>query len=122
MKFQRCVQKQVVYRRCIGDDLILVEIYVDDLVVTGTSTNIILKFKQAVATNFDMTDLGVLKYYLGIEVYQRKDYIIITQKGYAKKVLKDAGMNDCNPTLIPMDSNVKFSKGDKEEDTDATKY
>ena len=85
--------------------------YVDDLVVTGTSPNIISKFKEAMGTKFDMTDLGVLTYYLGIEVYQRKEEIIITQDGYAKKVLKDAGMTDCNPTLVPMDSNVKFSKG-----------
>lgn len=79
MKFQICVQKQVVYRRCIGLDLIIVGVYVDDLVVTGTCTSIISKFKKAMATNFDMTDLGVLRYYLGIEVFQRKDDIIITQ-------------------------------------------
>ncbi|KAJ9551621.1 hypothetical protein OSB04_015666 [Centaurea solstitialis] len=122
MKFQRCMQEQAVYRRRIGADLILVGVYVDDLVVTGSSINVISKFKQAMASNFDMTDLGVLRYYLGIEVYQQKDDIIITQEGYAKKVLKDAGMYDCNPTLIPMDSNVKFSKDEKEEDADATEY
>ena len=38
------------------------------------------------------------------EEYQRKHDIIITQEGYAKKLLKNVGMYDCNPTLIPMDS------------------
>ncbi|KAJ9566256.1 hypothetical protein OSB04_002222 [Centaurea solstitialis] len=122
MKFQRCIQEQAVYRRSIGADFIIVGVYVDDLDVTGTSLNIISKFKEAMSTKFDMTDLGVLTYYLGIEVYQRNEDIIITQTGYAKKVLKDAGMFDCNPTLVPMDPNVKFSKGEGEEDTEVTEY
>ncbi|KAJ9566346.1 LOW QUALITY PROTEIN: hypothetical protein OSB04_002312 [Centaurea solstitialis] len=120
MKFQRCTQEQAVYRRSIGADFIIVGVYVDDLVVTGTSPDIISKFKEAMGTKFDMTDLGVLTYYLGIEVYQRKEDVLITQAGYAKKVLMDAGMFDCNPTLVPMDPNVKFSKGEGEEDTEVT--
>lgn len=122
MKFQRCVQEQAVYRRNIGAKLIIVGVYVDDLVITGSSTTIISKFKQAMATNFDMTDLGLLRCYLGIEVYQRKEDILITQEGYAKKVLKDVGMYECNPTLIPMDPNVKFSKSNEEEDTEAIEF
>lgn len=55
------------------------------------------------ATNFDMTNLIVLRYSLGIEIYQRKDDIIITQENYVKKVLKEVGMHDYNPTLVPMD-------------------
>ena len=55
-------------------------------------------------------------------MYQRKDDILITQENYAKKVLKEAGMFDCNPTVIPMDPNIKFSKNNEEEDTEATEY
>lgn len=102
--------------------MIIVRIYVDDLVVTKTSTNIVSKFKQAMATEFDMNNLGILTYYLGIEVYWRKKYIIITQEGYIKKVLTDGCIYDCNYTLVPMDWNVIFSKGDGEEDINVAKY
>lgn len=54
----------------------------------------------------------MLTYYLGIQVCQKENKILITQEGYVKKVLKDANMFDFNPTLIPMDSNVEFSKGE----------
>lgn len=74
------------------------------------------------ATNFDMTDLGMLRYYQGIEVYQRKDGIIITQESYVNKVLKDAGTHECNLTLVPIDSNMKFSNKIEEKDKDATVY
>ena len=90
--------------------MILVGVYVDDLVVTGTNVSIINKFNQGMETNFDMSDLGILRYYLEIKVYQKKDNILITQEGYAKKLLKDAGMYDCNPTLVPIYPNAKFSK------------
>ena len=50
------------------------------------------------------------------------DGITITHESYAKKVLKDASMFECNSAQIPMDPNVKFSKGVGEEDVDATKY
>ena len=96
--------------------------YVDDLIVTGSSTEIISKFNQAIAMKFDMNYLGLLTYYLGIEIHQREKDITVIQEGYARKVLKNASMFDCNLTLTLMDANVKYSKGDGEEDVDATEY
>ena len=61
MKFQRCVEEQAIYRRSIGVDLIIVGVYVDDLVITESSTPLISKFKQDMAVNFDMTNLGLLR-------------------------------------------------------------
>jgi hypothetical protein len=46
---------------------------------------------------FQMSDLGILSYYLGIEVKQEDDRIMVSQSGYAKKILEVAGMADCNP-------------------------
>lgn len=74
------------------------------------------------AMKFDMIDLGLFTYYLRIKVHQRENDITITQEGHEKKTLKDAGMFDCNSTIIPMDSNIKFSKGKGEEYFDATEY
>ncbi|XP_021995765.1 uncharacterized mitochondrial protein AtMg00810-like [Helianthus annuus] len=74
------------------------------------------------AKNFEMSDLGKLTYYLGIEVSQSKDGIEIKQEAYAKKILTDVGMISCNPTNVPIDPNMKVSKFEDEEDFDATRY
>ncbi|GJS56872.1 ribonuclease H-like domain, reverse transcriptase, RNA-dependent DNA polymerase [Tanacetum coccineum] len=55
-------------------------------------------------------DLGLLAYYLGIEVTQTNGDISIKQSAYASKILKEAGMIDCNETLIPMDPGTRLTK------------
>jgi hypothetical protein len=57
-----------VYTRCNSDERLLLGVYVDDLIVTGSSLGAINLFKEMQAT-FSMSDLGLLSYYLGIEVY-----------------------------------------------------
>nr|GEU52734.1 putative reverse transcriptase domain, ribonuclease H-like domain, aspartic peptidase domain protein [Tanacetum cinerariifolium] len=60
---------------------------------------------------FEMTDLGLLAYYLGIEVTQNNGDISIRQSAYASKILKEARMIDCNETLIPMDPGTRLTEG-----------
>lgn len=122
MKFKRCTKEQAVYRQTDGSSLLLLEVYVDDLFVTGTSINLINKFKKDMAERFEMADLGKLNYYLGIEVSQGQSSVQIKQESYARKVLKASGMIDCNPIAIPMDPNVKYSKAEDEPEADATNY
>lgn len=76
------------YRRSIGNELIIVGVYVNNLVITRSRTKSMLKFKQEMSTKFDMIDLGMYTYYLGIEVCQKKNEILITQEGYVKKITK----------------------------------
>nr|GEX87584.1 ribonuclease H-like domain, reverse transcriptase, RNA-dependent DNA polymerase [Tanacetum cinerariifolium] len=59
---------------------------------------------------FEMSDLGLLAYYLGIEVRQTDGDISIKQSAYANKILKEAGMLDYNETLIPMDPETRLTK------------
>ncbi|GKF87458.1 uncharacterized mitochondrial protein-like protein, partial [Tanacetum coccineum] len=57
-----------------------------------------------------------------IEVSQEKDCIEIKQERYAMKILKEVGMEDCNPTLCPMESKLKLSKAEDEPEVEATHY
>ena len=72
--------------------------------------------------NFEMSDLGKLTYYLGIEVKQEESGITINQEAYARRILKEAGMENCNPTHIPMDPGNKLSKAEDEPEIDPTQY
>lgn len=74
------------------------------------------------SSKFEMSDLGKLKYYLGIEVMQTEKGIAINQQSYAMKILKETGMIESNPVYIPMDPGLKLSKAETEEEINPTEY
>ncbi|XP_022956276.1 uncharacterized protein LOC111458028 [Cucurbita moschata] len=70
-----------------------------------------------------MSDLGLLSYYLGIEVQQSSESITLCQTGYARKILEKLGMGECNPCSIPMEPRMKMNKhGNGEPTVDKTLY
>uniref|UniRef100_A0A453GS05 Reverse transcriptase Ty1/copia-type domain-containing protein n=1 Tax=Aegilops tauschii subsp. strangulata TaxID=200361 RepID=A0A453GS05_AEGTS len=103
-------------------DRLLVGIYVDDLLITGADDEVIANFKLQMEELFKMTDLGLLSYYLGIEIQQKPEGIIICQEAYAKKVLESCGMKDCNPSHVPMKPRLRLSKKSEAPAVDATEY
>ncbi|KAJ0455004.1 putative RNA-directed DNA polymerase [Helianthus annuus] len=71
---------------------------------------------------FDMSDLGLLSYYLGIEVKQGNNGTILKQSAYAKKILNLAGMVDCNSTQYPMENKLRITKQGDGAEVDPTFY
>jgi hypothetical protein len=120
--FKKCSSEPAVYTRGVGLSTIILGVYVDDLIVTGGDPEEIAAFKMQMTSEFEMSDLGKLSYYLGIEVEQNEDYIAIKQAGYAKKVLEQFGMSECNATKYPMDPNARLDADKQGERIDATKY
>lgn len=105
-----------------GSPRLIVGVYVDDLIITGPGEGDISKFKDEMRILFKMSDLGLLSYYLGIEVHQHKNGITIGQAAYARKLLENSGMNQCNPCQIPMKARLKLSKDGVGKPVDATQY
>ena len=62
---------------------------------------------------FEMSDLGQMKYFLGIEVKQTEAGNFIGQEGYAKDILKRFRMDDAHPMATPMETGLKLSKKDE---------
>jgi hypothetical protein len=100
--FKKCASEVAVYTRSVGKTKLILGVYVDDLVVTGGEPAEIAVFKKQMASEFEMSDLGRLSFYLGIEVEQDTDCITIKQTCYAKKVLSRFGMENCNSSKIPI--------------------
>ncbi|KAG6533188.1 hypothetical protein ZIOFF_007054 [Zingiber officinale] len=80
------------------------------------------KFKQQMMTEFEMSDLGLLSYYLGMEVEQQMSRILLRQSAYAKKILSQFKMTDCNSTKHPMEPKTQLHKDLEGTPVDATEY
>jgi hypothetical protein len=111
-----------VYARGSHGTLLIVGVYVDDLVIAGAEQQEVNKFKQEMKSLFSMSDLGALRYYLGLEVRQGQGRTSVSQGAYASKLLERAGMADCNSTRTPMEARCQLSKDSKEAPVDTTFY
>ncbi|WVZ54792.1 hypothetical protein U9M48_005538 [Paspalum notatum var. saurae] len=102
--FRHCILEHAVYRRGDIESFLLVGVYVDDLIICGPNVGEINKFKQQMMKSFKMSDLGLLSYYLGIEVKQKKEEITLSQRAYTAKILEVARMTGCNTCCTPMET------------------
>ncbi|CAH9069840.1 unnamed protein product [Cuscuta europaea] len=121
--FVKCPQEHALYiKKNHQGDILLVCIYVDDLIFTGNNMTMFDEFKQVMTKEFEMTDIGLMSYYLGIEVKQMNDGIFITQEGYTREVLKKFNMEDSKPVSTPVESGLKLSRYDKGKLIDPTYF
>ncbi|RVW66685.1 Retrovirus-related Pol polyprotein from transposon TNT 1-94 [Vitis vinifera] len=81
-----------------------------------------VKFKNSMKLEFDMTDLGKMKYFLGVEVLQNSEGIYISQRKYAKEVLERFGMEKSNSVKNPIVPGDRLTKNEGGVKVDATKY
>ena len=93
----------------IGNSVVYLVVYVDDLMITGNNDDYIVSVKKELLKVFNMKDLGLLHYYLETEVDQKPKYIFISQKAYIGYLLDRFWMHDCNPIATPMEQNLKLT-------------
>lgn len=93
----------------------MVCIYEDDLIFTGNSLKIIEAFKVSMKNEFDMTDMGMLHYFLRIEVRKTTNSFSITQQKYTREILDNFNMGEAVPMATPMEFRLKLSKDSSEE-------
>ncbi|CAM8902608.1 unnamed protein product [Rhodiola kirilowii] len=103
-----------------GGNILIISLYVDDLIVAGTNLSMVNEFKDSMKIEFDMTDLGDLSYFLGVEVVQDESGIYICQRKYAWQLLERFKMADCNAVRNPMAPGCKIVKDGGSGFVDAT--
>lgn len=82
---------------------LLIGVYIDDLVITGTNPKEINHFKDEMEVQFLMSELGFLSFYLGIEVCHDAKGIALNQKSYVARILEIVEMKGYNPVATPME-------------------
>lgn len=100
--FEKSLSESTLYIKKADDEILVVSLYVDDVLITGRSKELIGKFKKEMKYVFQMTDLGRMTFFLGMQVHQKQNETFLSQHKYAKEVLKKFNMEKCKPTAIPM--------------------
>eukprot|EP00253_Pinus_taeda_P002353 PITA_02353 len=107
--FQRSPSDANLYIKHTGDDILFLVVYVNDLIITGSSTQLIHGIKQDLCSTFDMTYLALLHYCLRVEVWQTENNIFLSQSKYARNLVDRFIMQDCKPAMTPMEPGLKLS-------------
>lgn len=121
--FHKCPYEHSLFVK-IGDGgtLLIVCLYVDDLLFTGNDADMFKDFKSSMMVEFEMSDLGLMHYFLGIEVMQTVNGIFIGQKKYVHDILERFQMKDCNPVSTPTEFGLKLNKDHGGKKVDSTLY
>ncbi|GJX56609.1 retrovirus-related pol polyprotein from transposon TNT 1-94 [Tanacetum coccineum] len=85
-----------------GEDILLVKVYVDDIIFGSTNPYFSKRFANLIKNNFEMSMIGELKFFLGLQVYQSPRGIFISQSQYAIELLKKHGLDKCVSMSTPM--------------------
>jgi hypothetical protein len=104
--FSESVVDSNLYYNIVGDECQILVLYIDDLFLTD-SESLIVECKHALTSEFDMKDLGMMHYFLGLEVWQRTDDIFPSQGKYTVEILKKFRMMDCKSMPTPIVMNLK---------------
>lgn len=99
------------YFKVIQGMLLILVLYVDDLFLTSDEP-LMIKCKRKLASEFEMKDIGLMHYFLGLEVWQKSSEIFFSQAKYIVKLLEIFGMNKRKSMVTPMEINFKKLCGD----------
>ncbi|XP_017431953.2 uncharacterized mitochondrial protein AtMg00810-like [Vigna angularis] len=124
--FEKCVSEHGVYVQSCQHkgrtEKLIVCLYVDDLLVTGSCEELISAFKTEMQNEFEMSDLGRLSYFLGIEFTKMEGGTMMHQSRYALDLLEKYEMSDCNAASTPAEVGLRLEKEPEEEAVDPTAY
>lgn len=103
------------FTKKVGQHIVVILIYVDDFLITGSSIELICEAKHSLHQQFKVKDLGELKYFLGIEVLRYKHGILLNEKKYTLELISEIGLSGAKPAVTPLEINqtltlVEFDK------------
>jgi hypothetical protein len=119
--FTKSKEDSNLYFKIVNNELVILLLYVDDLFL-NREENLITECKKRLASKFEMKDLGLMHYFLGVEVWQSPDRIFLNQGKYTVEILKRFDMLECKPMNTPMEVKMKPMVDTSSELVDVTLY
>ncbi|KAK6147709.1 hypothetical protein DH2020_018621 [Rehmannia glutinosa] len=105
-----------------GESILLVQIYVDHIIFGSTNKEMCDKFSNLMQWKFEMSMMGELTFFLGLQVKQLKDGTFINQTKYTRDLMKKFGMEEKSSVKIPMNTSVKMDMDVDGKPVDQTRY
>jgi hypothetical protein len=101
--------------------ILIIEVFVDDIIFGGND-ELYKKFSEEMKSEFEMSMIGEMKFFLGLKITQTEQGIFIAQTKYLKEMLNKFGMEDFKPVVTPMITGCNFSKNDESKSFYQTNY
>ncbi|GKD10391.1 putative ribonuclease H-like domain-containing protein [Tanacetum coccineum] len=107
--------RQTLFIRRVKSDILLVQVYVDDIIFGSTKKSLCIEFKKMMHKKFQMSSMGELTFFLGLQVKQKKDGIFISQDKYVTEILKKFGFTNVKTASTPMETHKPLFKDADDE-------
>ncbi|GJX96078.1 retrovirus-related pol polyprotein from transposon TNT 1-94 [Tanacetum coccineum] len=105
-----------------GEDILLVQIYVDDIIFGSTNPKYSKRFEKLMHSRFEMSLMGEMKFFLGLQIHQSPKGIFINQAKYALEILKKHNMDNCHSIGTPLATKPKLDIDLSGEPVDQSDY
>ncbi|GJY94464.1 putative ribonuclease H-like domain-containing protein [Tanacetum coccineum] len=120
--FRRGTIDKTLFIKKIKNDILLVQVYVDDIIFRSTKKSLSTEFEQLMHKRFQMSSMGELTFFLGLQVEQRKDGIFLSQDKYVCDILKKFGFSSMKTASTPMETHKPLLKDADGTDVDVHLY
>ncbi|GKE02973.1 uncharacterized mitochondrial protein-like protein [Tanacetum coccineum] len=120
--FQRGKIGKTLFIRRIKSDILLVQVYVDDIIFGSTKKSLCIKFKKIMHKKFQISSMGDLTFFLGLQVKQKNDGIFISQDKYVTETVKKFSFSNVKTASTPMETHKPLLKDIDGEDVDEHLY
>nr|GFC62012.1 hypothetical protein [Tanacetum cinerariifolium] len=120
--FQRGKIDQTLFIKKKKGDILLVQVYIDDIIFGSTNKDLCKAFEKLMKDKFQVSSMGELTFFLGLQVKQKQDGIFISRDTYVARILRKFGLTDGKSTSIPIDTEKPLLKDPDGEDVDVHTY
>ncbi|GJZ85671.1 putative ribonuclease H-like domain-containing protein, partial [Tanacetum coccineum] len=120
--FQRGTIDKTLFIKKVKSDILLVQVYVDDIIFGSIKKELCTEFEKLMHNKFQMSSIGELTFFLGLQVTQKDDGIFISQDKYADEILKKFGFSTVKTASTPMETSKPLMKDENAEDVDVHLY
>ncbi|GJR28156.1 putative ribonuclease H-like domain-containing protein [Tanacetum coccineum] len=120
--YKRCQIDKTLFIKRVNGDILLVQVYVDDIIFGSTKKELCTEFEKLMHKKFQMNSMGELTFFLGLQVTQKDDGIFISQDKYVDEILKKFGFSTVKRASTPMDTSKPLLKDEEAKDVDVHLY
>jgi hypothetical protein len=105
-----------------GRDILIVQVYVDDIVFGGSSNSLVARFAEDMSREFEMSMMGELQFFLRLQIKQSKEETFVHQAKYTKDIVRKFKMEDSKAMTMPLSTTIALDADEEGEHVDQKEY